>query len=114
MAYTDAATVAKQLGKPALAGPPVDDKLQWSIDMADEQIDNHCGRTEPFADPVPATIKIVALSCAIDNYKLADSTFGIVGAGETGPVWMPRDYMNRYDALLIPFYDPVNGWGVSA
>lgn len=113
MAYVDPVDVAKQLGKPALAGPPVDPKLQRACDSAEFYINDWCGRTVSIADPVPAPIELVALSLAIDLWKQPDASFGILGSGETGAVRIARDLLNRYDSLLIPFYDPVEGWGVA-
>ena len=112
MAYCTPIEVAKQLGKPALANDPVDSKLQNACDAAEYQINRYCGLSTSL-DPVPPTINMVAISAAVDLYKLADATFGVIGAGETGMVTVPRDFMNRYDAMLIGYYDPVNGWGVA-
>lgn len=112
MAYANPIDVAKQLGKPALAGPPVDSKLQSVCDSAQFLINDWIGVAASL-DPVPPTISIVAVSLAVDLWKQADATFGIIGAGETGPVRIARDLLNRYDSLLIPFYDPLNGWGVA-
>lgn len=112
MAYANPIDVAKQLGKPALAGPPVDAKLQSVCDSAEFLINDWIGVTASL-DPVPATVSIVAVSLSVDLWKQADATFGIIGAGETGPVRIARDLLNRYDSLLIPFYDPLNGWGVA-
>jgi hypothetical protein len=111
MAYVQPIDVAKQIGKPALAGPPVDPRLQMVCDSAEFLINDWTGRTVSIT-PVPATISTVALSLAIDLWKQPDATFGIIGAGETGPVRIARDLLNRYDSLLIPFYDGINGWGV--
>lgn len=112
MPYCTPVEVAKQIGKPALANDPVDTKLQNACDAAEHEINRWIGVTESL-EPVPPTINMVAVSAAVDLYKLADATFGLVGAGETGMITVPRDFMNRYDALLIGFYDPVNGWGVA-
>jgi hypothetical protein len=113
MSYVDPTDVAKQIGKPALAGPPVDWKLQTSCDSAEFLINDWIGVSASL-DPVPPTIAMVALSLSIDLYKQPDATFGILGSGETGAVRIARDLVNRYDSLLIPFYDKVNGWGVSS
>lgn len=112
MAYVDPVDVAKQLGKPALAGPPVDPKLQRACDSAEFYINDWIGVTASLT-PVPPPIELVALSLSIDLWKQPDATFGIIGAGETGAVRIARDLLNRYDSLLIPFYDAVNGWGVA-
>jgi hypothetical protein len=113
MAYVDPIDVAKQLGKPALAGPPVDARLQRVCDSAEYYINDWIGVAASI-DPVPPPIELVALSLAVDLWKQPDATFGILGAGESGPVRIARDLVNRYDSLLIPFYDKANGWGVSA
>jgi len=89
-----------------------DPRLVTVVDSASELIDDWCGRTAPF-DPVPPTIKNVALSLSVDLWKQPDATFGIMGMSETGAVRVARDLLARYDASLIPFYDPVNGWGVA-
>lgn len=112
MPYTTPADVAKQIGKPSLAGPPADAKLQSCCDSAEFLINDWIGVSASL-DPVPSTLSIVALSLAVDLWKQADATFGIVGAGETGVVRIARDLLNRYDSLLIPFYDSTNGWGVA-
>jgi hypothetical protein len=112
MPYVDPATVAKKIGKPALSGPPVDEHLQFSCDAAEFYINDWCGLAASIV-PTPAPISLVALSLAIDLYKQPDATFGILGSGETGPVRIARDLLNRYDSLLIPFYDSLNGWGVA-
>jgi hypothetical protein len=109
--YVDPIDVAKQLGKPALAGPPVDARLQRCCDSAEFLINDWIG-VPASIDPVPPTIGIVALSLSVDLWKQADATFGILGAGESGPVRIARDLLNRYDSLLIPFYDSLNGWGI--
>ena len=112
MTYVDPIDVAKQLGKPALAGPPVDPKLQTCVDSADFLINDWIG-VDASIVPTPPVLNIVALSLSIDLWKQPDATFGILGAGESGPVRIARDLLNRYDSLLIPFYDELNGWGVA-
>jgi hypothetical protein len=112
MTYANPVDVAKQLGKPALAGPPVDTRLQDVCDSADFYLNDWIGIADSI-EPTPAPIRLVALSLAIDLWKQPDATFGILGAGETGPVRIARDLLNRYDSLLIPFYDSENGWGVA-
>lgn len=112
MAYVTPDTVAKQIGKGNLVGPPVDPKLQMVCDAAEYYINDWIGVTASI-DPVPPGIALVALSLAVDLWKQPDATFGIVGSGETGMVRIARDLLNRYDSLLIPFYDPTNGWGVA-
>jgi hypothetical protein len=112
MAYVTPAEVANQIGKPRLAETPVDPKLTMVCESAEFLINDWCGRTVSL-DPVPPTINIVAVSLAVDLFKQADATFGLIGAGETGMVRVARDLLNRYDSLLIPFYDPTNGWGVA-
>lgn len=113
MAYVAPIDVAKQLGKPALANDPVDPKLQACCDSAEYLINDWCGLAASIT-PTPPTLYLVALSLAVDLWKQPDATFGIIGAGETGPVRIARDLLNRYDSLLIPYYDAVNGWGVIA
>lgn len=111
MSYTTPADVAKQLGKPSLAGPPVDSRLQSCVDGAEFLINDWIGVSESL--PTHPVLSIVALSLSVDLWKQPDATFGILGAGESGPVRIARDLVNRYDSLLIPFYDSVNGWGVA-
>lgn len=105
--YVQPTELARQLGKPNLVDPNLDICCQSASDL----IDDWCGTT--FADPIPATITRVALSLAVDLWKQPDATFGIMGMGETGPVRIARDLVARYDSLLIPYYDPTNGWGVA-
>jgi len=112
MPYVTPAEVANQIGKPRLAENPIDPKLQGVCDSAEFLINDWVGVTTSF-DPVPPTINIVAVSLAVDLYKQADATFGVIGSGETGTVRIARDLLNRYVSLLIPFYDPLNGWGVA-
>ena len=112
MAYVTPIEVAKQIGKPTLANDPVDPKLQSVCDAAEFYINDWTGRTVSI-EPVPAGLNIVAVSLAVDLWKQADATFGVIGSGETGMVRIARDLQNRYDSLLIPYYDPLNGWGVA-
>lgn len=112
MAYVTPPELAKQIGKPALGADPIDPKVQLACDGAEFLINDWIGVAASL-DPIPATISLVALSLAIDLYKQPDATFGVIGSGETGMVRIARDLLNRYDSLLIPFYDPLNGWGVA-
>lgn len=107
--YVQPAELAKQLGKPTL----VDANLDICCQSATDLINDWLGKPTDFADPVPATISRVALSLAVDLWKQPDATFGIAGIGETGPVRIARDLVARYDSLLIPYYEPVVGWGVA-
>lgn len=100
--------LAKQLSYRAVDDP----RLPLVCDAATEAIDAWCGRVDQF-NPIPATIATVALSLAVDIWKQPDATFGIMGMGETGPVRVARDLVQRYDASLIPFYEPLTGWGVA-
>ena len=109
MAYVQPADVAKQLGKASYVDDP---KMQRVCDAAEFYINDWIGVAASI-DPVPAPIELVALTLAVDLWKQPDATFGIVGAGETGVVRIARDLLNRYDSLLIPFYDKENGWGVA-
>lgn len=106
--YVQPSELAKQLGKPNMVDPQLDICCQSSTDL----INDWCGRSEDFS-PVPATVSRVALSLAVDLWKQPDATFGIAGIGETGPVRIARDLVARYDSLLIPYYDSLNGWGVA-
>lgn len=111
--YVTPKQLADQIGKPNLATTdPPDQRLIDCCESATSLIDDWCGRTMQF-QPVPGTIKRVALSLAIDLWKQPDATFGIMGMGETGPVRVARDLCMRYDSLLIPYYDGINGWGVA-
>jgi hypothetical protein len=112
MAYVTPAELAKQIGKPQLGADPIDPKVQGCCDSAEFLINDWLGLTTSI-DPTPATINLIAVSLAVDLWKQADATFGVIGAGETGMVRIARDLLNRYDSLLIPFYDPLNGWGVA-
>lgn len=112
MSYVDPATVAKKIGKPSLGLDPIDPFLQSACDSAEFYINDWCGLSVSIV-PTPAPIGLIALSLAIDLYKQPDATFGILGSGESGPVRIARDLLNRYDSLLIPFYDSLNGWGVA-
>lgn len=108
MAYVSPQQLAKQLGKPSLQDP----RLDTCCLSAEYLINNWVGVAASF-DPVPEPISLVALSLAVDLWKQPDATFGVLGLGETGPVRIARDLVNRYDSLLLPFYDPSNGWGVA-
>lgn len=111
--YVQPPQLAKQLGKPNMVDPELDKCCQAATD----QIDRWCGRIANFPNPIPATIQRVALSLAVDNWKQPDATFGIVGNGETGIFHQPRELVARYDAELIPYYEPVStghgGWGTA-
>jgi hypothetical protein len=109
MTYIDPAEVAKQIGRPQLATDP---RMIRCVDAAEFLINDWIGVSASI-DPTPPTIALVALSLSVDLWKQPDATFGILGAGESGPVRIARDLVNRYDSFLIPFYDPLNGWGVA-
>lgn len=106
--YVQPGQLAKQLGKPNLVVPELEDCCQSSTDLINDWV----GMADDF-DPIPATITRVALSLAVDLWKQPDATFGIIGMGETGPVRIARDLVARYDSLLIPYYHDQNGWGVA-
>lgn len=108
MAYVTPEELAKQLAY----RDTTDARLQTVCDAASDAIDHWCGRTAPF-DPVPAMVNQVALSLAVDVWKQPDATFGVMGMSETGPVRVARDLVLRYDAMLIPHYDPITGWGIA-
>jgi hypothetical protein len=105
--YVSPAELAKQMAYRNVDDP----RLNQVAQAATELIDDWVGNTTQF-DPIPETIHSIALSLAIDIWKQPDATFGIMGMGETGTVRAPRDLLQRYDAQLIPFYDPTNGWGI--
>lgn len=107
--YVTPEALAKQMAY-RMTGDP---RLELACDAASRAIDDWCGRTEPFPAPQPSMVCVVALSLAVDLWKQADATFGIMGMAETGPVRVARDLVQRYDASLIPFYDTANGWGVA-
>lgn len=108
MSYVTPDALAKQLAYRDTDNP----RLQSICDAATQAIDSWCGRTAPF-DPVPPMVAEVALSLAVDLWKQPDATFGVMGLTETGPVRIARDLVMRYDASLVPFYDPLEGWGVA-
>ena len=110
MSYVTPTELATQLGKVRDVDNP---RMQQVCDDASFAIDNRCGKSTPFVDPVPATIKNVALSLAVDIWKQPDATFGIMGLSETGPVRTARDLVERYDAQLVPFYEPLTAWGIA-
>lgn len=103
----------EELAKQLAYRNTTDERLQRVCDSAAYLINDWIGREEPFVDPVPPTIREVALSLAVDLWKQPDATFGIMGMAETGPVRVARDLVARYDASLIPFYDTCNGWGIA-
>lgn len=106
--YVTEAELAKQLAYRDIADP----KLEVICEAATLAIDSWCGRTTAF-DPIPAMVRTVALSLAVDLWKQADATFGMIGMGETGPVRIARDLVARYDSLLVPHYDGMNAWGIA-
>lgn len=111
MSYVTPAELANQIGRARDVDNP---RMQRVCDAASFAIDDWCGITTPFADDqVPPTIAEVALSLAVDYWKQPDATFGIMGLSETGPVRIARDKVARYEADLIPFTDPLNGWGIA-
>jgi len=108
--YVTPTELAKQLGKPNMVDPELDNCCQ----MASDAIDDWCGwELGHFDSTTPAGIHRIALSLAVDQWKQPDATFGIAGMGETGPVRIARDLVARYEGGLIPYYNPVNGWGVA-
>jgi hypothetical protein len=109
MAYVSADELAKQISYRDLTNP----RLQSVCEAASAALDDWCGKTAPFGDPAPAMIHEIALSLAVDIWKQPDATFGIMGLGESGPVRVARDLVMRYDALLVPYIDPVNGYGIA-
>lgn len=106
--YVDPTSLAKQLAYRDVS----DVRLQRVCDAAAQAIDDWIGADVPL-NPVPPMIAEVALSLAVDLWKQPDATFGIMGLSETGPVRVARDLVMRYDASLIAFYDPLNGWGIA-
>jgi len=109
--YVLPAELAKQLGKPTLTDTELDKCCQEASDLIDHWTGWELGHFDTPA--VPAGIHRVALSLSVDLWKQPDATFGIAGIGETGPVRIARDLVARYDSLLIPYYNPVNAWGVA-
>jgi len=109
--YVQATELAKQLGKPNLVDPELDNCCQEASDLIDDWTGWELGHFDIPAPP--AGIHRVALSLAVDLWKQPDATFGIAGIGETGPVRIARDLVARYESLLISYYNPVNGWGVA-
>jgi hypothetical protein len=105
--YVSPTELAKQMAYRNVDDP----RLNQVAIAATELIDDWVGNQTQF-DPIPETIHNIALSLAIDIWKQPDATFGIMGMGETGTVRAPRDLLQRYDAQLIPFYDPQHGWGI--
>jgi hypothetical protein len=109
--YVQATELAKQLGKPSLTDVELVNCCQEASDLIDDWTGWETGH---FNSPtVPAGIHRIALSLSVDLWKQPDATFGIAGMGETGPVRIARDLVARYDSLLIPYYNPANGWGVA-
>lgn len=106
--YVQPAELAKQLAY----RDTTDTRLMDCCEASTEAIDDWVGNTVQF-DPVPATVRRVALSLAVDIWKQPDATFGILGMAETGPVRVARDLVMRYDASLIPFYNGPDGWGIA-
>lgn len=107
--YVSETELATQIGKPGMATDP---RMTAMCQAATDLINDWIGVSADL-DPVPAPVNLVALSLAVDLWKQPDATFGIVGMGETGAVRIARDLLNRYDSLLIPYYDSLNGWGVA-
>lgn len=109
--YVSETTLARQIGKPNLT-PDQEPKLTLCCQASEDYINDWCGLSASLS-PVPAGVSLVALSLAVDLWKQPDATFGVIGAGETGMIRIARDLLNRYDSLLIPYYDRLNGWGVA-
>jgi hypothetical protein len=109
--YVTEIILARQIGKPNLT-PDQEPKLTLCCEASEFYINDWIGVSVSL-NPVPAGISLVALSLAVDLWKQPDATFGVIGSGETGMIRIARDLLNRYDSLLIPFYDPLNGWGVA-
>lgn len=111
MPYTTPQAVCSQIGKPSLVDDP---RVIAVCQAATDLIDDWCGNTESWPDnAVPPTVQTVALSLAVDLWKQPDATFGMLGSAETGMVRIARDLLNRYDSLLIPYYNGIEGWGVA-
>lgn len=106
--YITTDQLAKQMSYRDTTNP----RLTTVCQAATDAINDWCG-IETELTPVPPMIESVALSLAIDLWKQPDATFGIMGLGETGPVRTARDLLARYDAQLIAYYDPLNGWGLA-
>ena len=108
--YVTPQELAKQLGKPNLVDTELDNCCQEASDLIDDWTGWETGH---FTTTPPAGIHRIALSLSVDLWKQPDATFGIAGIGETGPVRIARDLVARYESLLIPYYNPTNGWGVA-
>lgn len=108
MGYCTEIELAKQLAY----RQPDDPRLTRVIEASSRAIDDWLGKTEPYPDgSVPAMITEVSLSLSVDIWKQPDATFGVMGLSETGPVRVARDLLQRYDAMLVPFYEAA--WGIA-
>ena len=115
MSYVTPTELATQIGRLKDVENP---RMQRVCNRATFAINDRIGRRTDFPDPVPDTIRDVALSLAVDIWKQPDATFGIMGLGETGPVRTARDLVARYDAELDAFRNSEDdlehsGWGIA-
>lgn len=101
--------LAAQLGLRDATSP----RLARVCTAVSDQIDSTCGRVDRFVDPAPAAIVEVALGLGVDTWKQPDATFAVLGLNETGAVRVPRDLVARYLEQLVPYFDPVNAWGIA-
>lgn len=70
--------------------------LEDCLEAAAEEIDQYLDRTEPLADPPPASIVRCNVNRAVEWYKAADAAYGMVGFDQVGVLRAPTDGFARH------------------
>ena len=118
--YVTGAEIGAQLGfSPVQLGtdPGNADRVAHLDELAvaaSDAIDNDLGRTDPLdvLDPVPPTVRIVALALGVDMAKMVDAAGGVMGSDETGVVRPVGDALGKYRQLLHR-YRMADAWGIA-
>jgi hypothetical protein len=106
MTYATAAELADAL---RIAVTPANQALlDACVAAAAEEIDGFLDAAVPA--PVPASINRVNVNRAVEWYKAADATYGVVGQESTGTLPAPTAGFRRYALAIAQFKGQ---WGVA-
>lgn len=109
MTYATAAELADAL---RIAVTPANQTLlDACLAAAAEEIDGFLDRGDAvWPAPVPASINRVNVNRAVEWYKQADATYGVVGQESTGTLPAPSAGFRRYALAIVQYKGQ---WGVA-